>query len=182
MPLNAPNLLTVARVLLIPVLVVALLAGTRTGDYIAAAAFALGAITDALDGHIARSRDCVTDFGKLVDPLADKLLVAAALILLVTSDTLPVWAAAIIVSREVIVTLLRMGASRRGVVAPAQPLGKAKTALQITMVLVLMIVGSSPLAVNLLVYAAVALTVISGGDFVLGLRRRWAARAAQPAS
>lgn len=176
MPLNAPNLLSVGRILLVPVLVVALLADTRTGDVIAAATFALGAGTDALDGYLARRAGDETRFGKLADPLADKLLVASALILLVAEDTLPVWVAVVIIAREVLVTVLRTGASRRGVVAPAQPLGKAKTACQVAMVLAVILVVGSPLWLDVLIDVTVALTVVSGADFVLGLRRRWAGR------
>lgn len=176
MPLNLPNALTLGRLLLIPILVVGLLQDTGTGDAVAAAAFALGALTDWLDGHIARATDEETSFGKLADPLADKLLVAAALVLLTVHDTLPAWALVVILAREAGVTLLRMGASRRGVVAPAQPWGKAKTACQVAMVLALILVDGRPLAVDLLVYVTVALTVVSGGDFLVGLRRRWLAR------
>ncbi|HEY2637733.1 MAG TPA: CDP-diacylglycerol--glycerol-3-phosphate 3-phosphatidyltransferase [Solirubrobacteraceae bacterium] len=176
MPLNAPNLLTVGRILLVPVLVVALLADTRTGDVIGAVAFAVGAATDALDGYLARSSGEETKFGKLAEPLADKLLVAAALVLLVAQDTLPLWVAVVIIVREVVVTVLRTGASRRGVVAPAQPLGKAKTVCQVAMVLAVMLVVGSPLWLDVLIDVTVALTVVSGADFVLGLRRRWAGR------
>ena len=177
-PLNAPNVLTLGRLLLIPVMVVALVQGTDTGDIVAAAAFALGALTDFLDGHLARATDEETTFGKLVDPLADKLLVAAALILLTADDTLPVWALVVILAREVIVTVLRTAASRRGVVAPAQPLGKAKTVCQIVMVLVLMLIDGSPTFVDVVVAVTVAITVVSGVDFVVGLRRRWRGRPA----
>lgn len=177
-PLNAPNVLTLGRLLLIPVMVVALLQGTDTGDIVAAAAFALGALTDALDGMLARANDEVTKFGKLVDPLADKLLVAAALVLLTIDDTLPLWALVVILAREVIVTVMRTAASRRGIVAPAQPLGKAKTVCQVVMVLVLMLVDGSPVLVDLLVALTVAVTVVSGVDFALGLRRRSRARPA----
>jgi CDP-diacylglycerol---glycerol-3-phosphate 3-phosphatidyltransferase len=181
-PLNVPNALTVGRVLLIPVLVVALLADTRTGDLIGAGTFALCTATDMLDGYLARSGDDITTFGKLADPLADKLLVLAALVLLVATDTLPAWVCAVIVAREVLVTVMRMGASRRGIIAPAQPLGKLKTTCQVVMVLALLLVVGSPVWLDLVVYGTVAITVISGGDFLLGLRRRSAARAPHPAT
>jgi len=177
-PLNVPNVLTLGRLLLIPVMVVALLQGTDAGDIVAAAAFALGALTDALDGMLARANDDETTFGKLADPLADKLLVAAALVLLTIDDTLPAWALVVILAREVIVTVLRTAASRRGIVAPAQPLGKAKTVCQIAMVLVLMLVDGAPTAVDVLIAVTVAVTVVSGFDFALGLRRRYRARPA----
>jgi len=88
LPLNVPNVLTLARIVAVPVLVVALLGAIPGGDALAAAVFALAAITDGLDGYIARSRGAVTTFGKLMDPLADKLLIVAALISLVSLDRL----------------------------------------------------------------------------------------------
>ena len=113
-PVNVPNVLTLARILAVPVLVVALLDETPDGDVIAAAVFALAAITDGLDGYIARRRQQVTTFGKLMDPLADKLLVVAALISLVSLDRLAAWIAMVIIARELAVTGLRAIAAERG--------------------------------------------------------------------
>jgi CDP-diacylglycerol--glycerol-3-phosphate 3-phosphatidyltransferase len=96
--LNLPNALTVIRILLVPVVVVALLDETPNGDAIAAAVFALAAFTDTLDGYIARQRDAVTTFGKLMDPIADKLLIAAALIALVSLNRLAAWIAMVIIA------------------------------------------------------------------------------------
>jgi CDP-diacylglycerol--glycerol-3-phosphate 3-phosphatidyltransferase len=168
---NLPNVLTVGRILLVPVLVVALLDETPNGDLIAALVFALASATDFVDGWLARSRDSVSDFGKLMDPLADKLLIVAALVSLVSRDRLAAWVAMVIIARELAVTILRMGANAQGVVAPAQQLGKLKTVLQIAMVLALILAGT-PAWVDALVYVTVAVTVISGIDFVFGLRRR----------
>ena len=128
-PVNIPNVLTLLRILAVPVLVVALLDETPDGDVIAAAVFALAALTDGLDGYIARRRSEVTTFGKLMDPLADKLLVIAALISLVSLDRLAAWVAMVIIARELAVTGLRSVAAEQGVVIAASWLGKAKTLL-----------------------------------------------------
>jgi CDP-diacylglycerol---glycerol-3-phosphate 3-phosphatidyltransferase len=170
LPLNVPNVLTLVRIVAVPVLVVALLGAIPGGDALAAAVFALAAATDGLDGYIARSRGSVTTFGKLMDPLADKLLIVAALVSLVSLDRLEAWVAMVIISRELAVTGLRTLAAERGVVIAASWLGKVKTALQIAAVLALIAVNPAPLWANLLVYAAVAATVLSGVDYFFGLR------------
>ena len=170
-PLNLPNTLTVLRILLVPVVVVALLDETPNGDAIAAGVFALAAFTDSLDGYIARQRNAVTTFGKLMDPIADKLLIAAALIALVSLDRLAGWIAMVIIAREFAVTGLRLVAAERGVVIQASWLGKAKTVLQVAAIICLIAVNPAPLGVDLLVYAAVAATVISGIDYFFGFRR-----------
>jgi CDP-diacylglycerol---glycerol-3-phosphate 3-phosphatidyltransferase len=177
-PLNLPNTLTVLRILLVPVVVVALLDETPNGDAIAAGVFALAALTDTLDGYIARSRDAITTFGKLMDPIADKLLVAAALIALVSLDRLEAWIAMVIIAREFAVTGLRVVAAERGIVIQASWLGKAKTILQIAAIIALIVWDPAPLGVDLLVYAAVAMTVISGVDYFFGFRRMTHARQA----
>jgi CDP-diacylglycerol--glycerol-3-phosphate 3-phosphatidyltransferase len=171
-PLNLPNTLTVVRILLVPVVVVALLDETPNGDAIAAAVFALAAVTDTLDGYIARQRDAVTTFGKLMDPIADKLLIAAALIALVSLDRLAAWIAMVIIAREFAVTGLRLVAVEQGVVIQASWLGKVKTILQVAAIICLIAFHPAPLSVDLLVYAAVAATVISGVDYFFGFRRR----------
>src|SRR5437763_8198678 len=140
LPLNVPNVLTLVRIVAVPVLVVALLGAIPGGDALAAAVFALAAVTDGLDGYIARSRGSVTTFGKLMDPLADKLLIVAALVSLVSLDRLEAWVAMVIISRELAVTGLRSIAAERGVVISASWLGKAKTELQVAAVLALIAV------------------------------------------
>jgi CDP-diacylglycerol--glycerol-3-phosphate 3-phosphatidyltransferase len=177
-PLNLPNALTVLRILLVPVVVVALLDETPNGDAIAAGVFALAALTDTLDGYIARQRGAVTTFGKLMDPIADKLLVAASLIALVSLNRLAAWIAMVIIAREFAVTGLRLVAAEQGVVIQASWLGKAKTILQVAAIICLIAVDPAPLGVNLLVYAAVAVTVISGIDYFFGFRRMVASRPA----
>ena len=171
-PLNLPNVLTVARIIAVPVIVVALLDETPNGDVVAAIVFALAAISDGLDGYLARSRDAVTTFGKLMDPIADKLLIVAALISLVSLGRLAAWVAMVIIAREFAVTALRAVAAEQGVVISASWLGKAKTILQVAAVFALIIWEPAPLAVDLLVYVAVAVTVISGADYFFGIRRR----------
>jgi CDP-diacylglycerol--glycerol-3-phosphate 3-phosphatidyltransferase len=171
-PLNLPNVLTVLRILAVPVIVVALLDETPNGDALAAGVFALAALTDGLDGYFARSRDAVTTFGKLMDPLADKLLIVAALVSLVSLDRLAAWVAMVIIARELAVTGLRAVAAERGVVISASWLGKLKTILQVAAVFALIAADPAPLWVDMLVYLAVAMTVISGADYFFGLRRR----------
>lgn len=171
-PFNLPNALTLLRILAVPVIVVALLDETANGDTLAAAVFALAALTDGFDGYIARSRGAITTFGKLMDPLADKLLVTAALVSLVSLDRLAAWVAMVIIAREFAITGLRAIAAERGLVIAASWLGKVKTVLQIGAVFALIAFDPSPLWVDALVYAAVAVTVISGADYFFGLRRR----------
>ena len=172
LPINLPNVLTLLRILAVPVIVVALLGETPNGDALAAGVFALAAFTDGLDGYIARRRRDVTTFGKLMDPLADKLLIVAALVSLVSLGRLAAWVAMVIIARELAVTVLRTVAVEQGVVISASWLGKLKTILQVAAVFALISWNPSPLAVDVLVYAAVAITVISGADYFFGLRRR----------
>jgi CDP-diacylglycerol--glycerol-3-phosphate 3-phosphatidyltransferase len=171
-PLNLPNALTMLRILAVPVVVVALLVEMPNGDIIAAAVFAAAALTDGLDGYIARSRGSITTFGKLMDPLADKLLIIGALVSLVSLGRLEAWVAMVIIAREVAVTILRTIAAERGIVIAASWLGKAKTVLQIAAVIALIATNPSPIWVDVLVYAAVAVTIVSGADYFFGLRRR----------
>jgi CDP-diacylglycerol--glycerol-3-phosphate 3-phosphatidyltransferase len=171
-PINVPNVLTLLRILAVPVIVVALLGETPNGDALAAGVFALAAFTDGLDGYIARRRQDVTTFGKLMDPLADKLLIVAALVSLVSLGRLAAWVAMVIIARELAVTGLRAVAVEQGVVIAASWLGKLKTSLQVGAVFALIIWNPSPTWVDVLVYVAVAVTVISGVDYFFGLRKR----------
>ena len=169
-PVNVPNVLTLLRILAVPVIVAALLGETPNGDALAAGVFALAAFTDGLDGYIARRRRDVTTFGKLMDPLADKLLIVAALVSLVSLGRLAAWVAMVIIARELAVTGLRAVAVEQGVVISASSLGKLKTSLQVAAVFALIIWDPSPTWVDALVYVAVAVTVISGVDYFFGLR------------
>ncbi len=172
-PLNVPNVLTVVRILLVPVLVVALVAKTGGGDLLAAVVFAVASMTDAIDGYLARSRNWVTTFGKLMDPIADKLLIVAALIALVSLNRLDAWVAMVIIAREFAVTVLRVAAgAQQGVIISASIFGKLKTAFQVAMVLVLIGVHGRPAWVDALVYVTVLVTVLSGADYFFGVSRR----------
>jgi CDP-diacylglycerol--glycerol-3-phosphate 3-phosphatidyltransferase len=170
-PLNLPNLLTVLRILLVPVVVVALLDQTENGDLLAAIVFAFASITDWVDGWLARTRGAITTFGKLMDPIADKLLVVAALVALVSLDRLAAWVAMVIIARELAVTMSRMAATSQGVVIAANRWGKVKTALQVATIFLLIAVSGSPLWLDVLVYVTVAVTIVSGLEYFFGLRR-----------
>jgi CDP-diacylglycerol--glycerol-3-phosphate 3-phosphatidyltransferase len=173
-PLNLPNVLTLLRILLVPVLVVVL--GTESeegGSILAAAVFVIASLTDGLDGYIARSRQSITTFGKVMDPVADKLLIAAALLTLVSLDRVDAWVAMIVIAREFAVSGLRIAAGQQGVVIPASGLGKIKTIVQSAAVLALIAVNDTGILwVQLLVYAMVLTTIVSGADYFLNFRRR----------
>jgi CDP-diacylglycerol---glycerol-3-phosphate 3-phosphatidyltransferase len=182
-PLNVPNVLTVVRILLVPVLVVALLEKTGSGDLLAAIVFAVASLTDAIDGYIARARNSITNFGKLMDPIADKLLIVAALVVLVSLDRLAAWVAMVIIAREFAVTVLRASVgAQQGIVIPAGQLGKLKTCFQVLMVILLIAFDPQPVAVTVLVYVTVAITVLSGADYFFGLRKRLTELAAEKKS
>src|ERR671921_1881777 len=151
-PLNVPNALALFRILLVPVLVVALLDATPNGSLVAAVVFAAAAITDGLDGYIARSRRSITTFGKVMDPIADKLLIAAALITLVSLERVPPWVAMVIIAREFAVSGLRVAAGQQGLVIPASPLGKLKTVTQIAAILA--VIATSAWWAHAILYAA----------------------------
>jgi CDP-diacylglycerol---glycerol-3-phosphate 3-phosphatidyltransferase len=177
-PLNVPNVLTVIRILLVPVLIVALLEKTGGGDLLAAIVFAVASLTDAIDGYLARSRNWVTTFGKLMDPIADKLLIIAALIALVSLNRLAAWVAMVIIAREFAVTVLRVAVgAQEGVVIPANIFGKLKTGFQVLMVMLLIAVHPRTDWVDAVVYVTVVVTVLSGADYFFGLRRGLVARA-----
>jgi CDP-diacylglycerol---glycerol-3-phosphate 3-phosphatidyltransferase len=144
--MNLPNALTLARIFLVPLLVVVLLTkfeghlvlGIAKG-YVAAGIFGLASLTDWLDGYLARRRQQVTILGQLLDPIADKLLISAALVSLVQLDLAPAWMAVIIIGRELAVTGLRGIAQTRGLIMPASPLGKAKMMTEVIAILLLML-------------------------------------------
>lgn len=171
LPLNLPNVLTVLRIMLVPVLVVALLGNTPSGDVLAAVVFVLASLTDFIDGYLARARGSITAFGKLMDPLADKLLIVGALLALVSLHRLEAWVAMVIIARELAVTVLRIGATQSGVVISASMFGKVKTSVQIAAILAVIALHNSALWVSALVYLAVVVTVLSGLDYFFGLRR-----------
>ena len=168
--MNLPNKLTILRVIMIPFFVLTLLydgGENQTLRYVAAAIFIIASLTDMLDGKIARKYNLVTNFGKFMDPLADKLLVCSALICLVELKELPAWMVIVIISREFIISGFRLVASDNGVVIAASYGGKFKTTFQMIAV-VLLIVGIPALSMvtTAVVWIALVLTVISLVDYI----------------
>lgn len=168
---NLPNLLTVSRILLIPVFVVLFITPTAGRSLAAAVVFVIAAVTDIVDGYLARRRSEITKLGKLLDPIADKLLVLSGLILLVQFDRIPALIAIVIIAREVAVTGVRAIAAAEGIVLAAERIGKWKMALQVIAIVLLILEGSlDPLRWPLhvlgmgLLYLALALALISGGS------------------
>lgn len=183
LPLNLPNLLTLLRIVMVPAVVVALTSEVPYGDAIAAVVFIAAAVTDGLDGYIARSRKAVTTFGKVMDPIADKLLIIAALITLVSLERVAAWVAMLIVAREFAVSGLRIAASQEGAVIPASRLGKVKTIAQSIAVLALIAAPDvDAVWVQALVWTMIVATVVSGADYFMGYRRRVDAEAAERAA
>ncbi len=171
LPVNLANTITGFRILLIPVFLVFLLQFELVpySVDIAVAIFILAAITDTLDGYFARSRNAVTVLGQVLDPVADKLLISAALIALVSLGRIPAWIAMLIIAREFSVSGLRLVAATSRIVIPASPLGKIKTLSQVVAVAALLLPGfgfvlGRPLSWYL-IYPAALLTVISGIDY-----------------
>ena len=170
--MNLPNKLTILRVIMIPFFVFFLLSGVggSASKWIALVIFAAASITDTLDGYIARRDNLITDFGKFMDPLADKLLVCSALICFVELDKLPAWMVIIIIAREFIISGFRLVASDNGIVIAASWWGKIKTTVQMVMS-VFLIVNFDGKVINIvgnvLIYAAILLTVISLVDYLV---------------
>ena len=169
--MNLPNKLTILRVLIIPVFLVFLMTDVagENGKWIAVAIFIIASLTDFLDGYIARKYNLVSNFGKFMDPLADKLLVCSAMIALVGMDRLSSLVAIIIIAREFIISGFRLVASDNGVVIAASYWGKFKTNFQMFMIIMLIIDLGTKTAVmieNILIVIAVALTIISLIDYL----------------
>lgn len=175
--MNLPNKLTMLRICMIPVFVVFALIPAQWAQYVALAIYILACLTDLLDGKIARGRGLVTDFGKFADPIADKLLVMAALVVLVGSDRLPAWVCIVMLAREFIISGFRMVAAGGGKVIAAGNLGKLKTVFQMSATIALFLfvpVAGTPIMghfgvvlANVLLYIATALTVVSGTEYIL---------------
>ena len=163
--MNLPNKLTVLRMIMIPFFVVFMLTdlGGTYGKYIALAIFVIASLTDLLDGKIARKRNLVTNFGKFMDPLADKLLVCSALICLVEMDRLAAWMVIVIISREFIISGFRLIASDNGVVIAASYWGKFKTTFQMVMIILLILDLGEGFQVleTAVIWIALVLTVVS---------------------
>ena len=168
--MNLPNKLTILRVIMIPFFVLALLydgGENQTLRYVAAAIFIIASLTDMLDGKIARKYNLVTNFGKFMDPLANKLLVCSALICLVELKELPAWMVIVIISREFIISGFRLVASDNGVVIAASYWGKFKTTFQmIAVVLLILGIPALSMVTTAVVWIALVLTVISLVDYI----------------
>ena len=168
--MNLPNKLTVLRVCMIPFFVVMLLLNggeNQTYRYIAAVIFSVASLTDMLDGKIARKYNLVTNFGKFMDPLADKLLVCSALICLVDLKQLPAWMVIVIISREFIISGFRLVASDNGIVIAASYWGKFKTTFQMISVILLIVrIPALTVLTQICVWTALVLTVISLVDYI----------------
>ena len=170
--MNLPNKLTVLRMILIVPFVVLMLVGEGEGwmKWAALAVFIAASLTDMLDGKIARKYNLITDFGKFMDPLADKLLVCSAMICLVDLDRLPAWICIVIIAREFAISGFRLVASDNGIVIAASMWGKTKTVSQMAMI-ILMIANFEIPAIQMLttviMYVACALTIISLVDYII---------------
>ncbi|GKS58834.1 CDP-diacylglycerol--glycerol-3-phosphate 3-phosphatidyltransferase [Nitrospira sp.] len=174
-----PNLVTIGRILLIPVFVMLFADPTPTRSLIAACVFVVAAATDLLDGYLARRRGQVTSLGKLLDPIADKLLVLSGLILLVQYDRVPAVIAILIIAREVAVTGVRAVAASQGIVIAAETLGKYKMVVQVIAIVMLILQNDFlPMPVGLhqvgtvLLYGSLALALVSGGNYLAGFWRQ----------
>lgn len=168
--MNVPNSLTLLRIFLVPVFVVVLVLNIPHGDLLAAIIFVAAALTDSLDGYLARKYKQITKLGIILDPIADKLLITAALICLVELGRLPGWIAIVILGREFAVSGLRSVKAEEGIIIPASKLGKFKTISQITAVIIIILENVIPplhIVGICAIYIALAITVISGIDYFL---------------
>ena len=177
--MNLPNKLTLLRICMIPFFVVFAKMGDFAFQVVAVVIYILACLTDMLDGRIARGRNLVTNFGKFMDPIADKLLVMSAMIVLTAQGRMPDWVCIVMLAREFLVSGFRLVAVENGVVIAAGPLGKLKTVFQMisTIALMLLVSVNGPDAAllgqggtvfaNVLMYIALALTVVSGADYII---------------
>jgi len=171
--LNLPNFLTLVRILLIPVFVIVFVEPTPDQSWIAAVIFVVAAVTDLLDGYIARRTGQVTNLGKLLDPIADKLLVLSALILLVNIDRVSALVAILVIARELAVTGIRAIAAGERLILAAESTGKYKMALQVVAIVLLILEGTGlaefgnlHLAGTVTLYLSLVLGYLSGGQYV----------------
>ena len=175
--MNLPNKITLFRVILIPVFLYVYLAqpfGYPGSDWVALAIFSVASITDAIDGYIARNWNLITNFGKLMDPLADKLLVCAALIAFVETGVMPGWVAVVLVSREFFISGMRQLAVEKGLVLAASKAGKIKLITQVVLMIFILLPLSfgdiDILLTNILIVLAITSSVLSAIDYVV---RNW---------
>lgn len=177
---NLPNLLTLGRILMIPIFVILFADPTPVRAVAAAGIFVVASVTDLLDGYLARRRGQVTRLGKLLDPIADKLLVLSGLILLVQFDRVPAVIAILILAREVAVTGVRAVAASQGMILPAETLGKYKMVFQVIAIVFLILEGSGislffldlHQAGTILLYISLALALVSGGYYLANFWRQ----------
>ena len=173
--MNTPNKLTVARMIMVPFLVIFLLTGWggESNRYISLALFAAASITDWFDGHLARKYNLITNFGKFMDPLADKLLVCSAMICMIELNRLPAWVVIIIIAREFIISGFRLIAAENGVVIAANYWGKFKTVSQMIMIILLILDfgGFFAILTEVFIWLSVALTVISLLTYIMQNRK-----------
>ena len=173
--MNTPNKLTVAGMILVPFLVVFLLTGWggEANRWICLAIFVAASVTDWFDGHLARKYNLITNFGKFMDPLADKLLVCSAMICMIELDKLPAWVVIIIIGREFIISGFRLIAAENGVVIAANYWGKFKTVSQMIMIILLMLDFGGIFAVltQIFIWLSVALTIISLLTYIMQNRK-----------
>lgn len=171
--MNLPNKLSMLRILMIPVFVILALMNAPAAQYAAVGVFVLAAITDALDGHIARKNGLVTNFGKFIDPIADKLLVMSALIVLVERGRMPGWVCIVMLAREFAISGFRLVAVGTGKVIAAGILGKIKTVTQMIAVIALLLTAIdgvfAPLGTfaDVAMYVSAFMTVWSGADYII---------------
>jgi len=167
--MNLPNKLTVFRVILVVPFVVLLLGQySQYSNWIATAIFIIACLTDLLDGKIARKNNLVTNFGKFMDPLADKLLVSAAMICLIELGRIPSWVVVIIISREFIISGFRLIASDNGIVIAASMWGKYKTVFQMTMVIMMLVnISALQILTDIVMWIATILTIVSLVDYII---------------
>ena len=173
--MNLPNKLTMLRVCLIPIFVILAKIDVLGAQIAAVAVYVAACLTDALDGRIARSRNLVTNFGKFMDPIADKLLVMSALIVLTYQHRMPDWVCILMLAREFLVSGFRLVAVENGRVIAAGPLGKLKTVFQMVSTIALFLLvpmggadgGWPAVLANVLMYIALVLTVVSGADYII---------------
>lgn len=173
--MNTPNKLTVARMILVPFLVVFLLTGWggEANRWICLAIFVAASVTDWFDGHLARKYNLITNFGKFMDPLADKLLVCSAMICMIELDKLPAWVVIIIIGREFIISGFRLIAAENGIVIAANYWGKFKTVSQMIMIILLMLDfgGIFTVLTQVFIWLSVALTIISLLTYIMQNRK-----------
>lgn len=166
--MNTPNKLTLMRTLMVPIFVLCMYLDFNNSRIVATIIFAIASFTDFLDGYLARRDNLVTNFGKFADPLADKILVCSAMIMLVSSGEMPAWAVIIIIAREFTITGFRIIAASENITIAASPLGKFKTVTQLISNILLLtgIASFIPIGMGIF-YLAVVFTVISGADYLI---------------